>query len=113
MFARVARYEVAPERMDEAVEAFRDAVTEITGLDGLKGGSVLTDAEDGVIISLTYWESRTAMEDSEVKAAGLRRMKSASRRGSGTPTNGQKRRGASGRNGPSNWCRQSTSHPSC
>jgi heme-degrading monooxygenase HmoA len=74
MFARVARYEVAPERMDEAVDAFRDAVTEITGMQGLKGGSVLTDAEDGVIISLTYWESRTAMEDSEVKAAGLRRQ---------------------------------------
>lgn len=73
MFARVARYEVAPERMDEAVEAFREAVTEITGMEGLKGGSVLTDAEDGVIISLTYWESRVAMEDSEVKAAGLRR----------------------------------------
>lgn len=74
MFARVARYEVAPERMDEAVEAFRDAVTEITGLDGLKGGSVLTDAEDGVIISMTFWETRTAMEDSEVHAAALRRQ---------------------------------------
>ena len=74
MFARVARYEVPPERMDEAVEAFREAVTEITGLEGLQGGSVLTDAEDGVIISLTYWNSRAAMEDSEVKAAGLRRQ---------------------------------------
>ena len=74
MFARVARYEVAPERMDEAVEAFRGAVTEITGMEGLTGGSVLTDAEDGVIISLTYWESRAAMEDSEVKAAGLRQQ---------------------------------------
>ena len=74
MFARLARYEVPPERMDEAVEAFRAAVTEITGLDGLKGGSVLTDAEDGVIISMTFWETRAAMEDSEVQAAGLRRQ---------------------------------------
>ena len=72
MFARVARYEVPPERMDDAVEAFREAVTEIDGLDGLRGGSVLTDAEDGVILSMTFWESRTAMEDSEVKAAGAR-----------------------------------------
>jgi heme-degrading monooxygenase HmoA len=73
VFARLARYEVPPERMDEAVEAFRAAVTEITGLDGLKGGSVLTDADDGVIISMTFWETRAAMEDSEVQAAGLRR----------------------------------------
>ena len=74
MFARVARYEVAPERMEEAVEAFREAVTQIEGLEGLKGGSVLTDAEDGVIISMTFWETRYAMESSEVKAAGLRRQ---------------------------------------
>ena len=74
MFARVARYEVAPERMDEAVEAFREALTEISGLEGLKGGSVLTDAEDGVIVSMTFWESRKSMEDSEVQAAGLRRQ---------------------------------------
>jgi heme-degrading monooxygenase HmoA len=74
MFARVARYEVPPERMEEAVEAFREAVTEINDLEGLKGGSVLTDAEDGVVISLTYWDTRAAMEDSEAKAAGLRRQ---------------------------------------
>jgi heme-degrading monooxygenase HmoA len=74
MFARVARYEVKPERMDEAVEAFREALTEISGLEGLKGGSVLTDSEDGVIMSMTFWESRKAMEDSEVQAAGLRRQ---------------------------------------
>jgi heme-degrading monooxygenase HmoA len=72
MFARVARYEVAPERMHEAVEVFREALHEISGLEGLKGGSVLTDAEDGVIISMTFWETRTAMEDSETRAAGLR-----------------------------------------
>lgn len=72
MFARVARYEVEPARMDEAVEAFRQAVTEIEGIDGLKGGSVLTDADDGVIMSMTFWESRAAMEASEVKASGLR-----------------------------------------
>ena len=74
MFARVARYEVAPERMEEAVEVFREALTEIEGLEGLKGGSVLTDADDGVIMSMTFWESRATMESSEVKAAGLRQQ---------------------------------------
>ena len=74
MFARVARYEVPPERMDDAVKAFREAVVEIEGIDGLQGGSVLVDAEDGVVMSMTFWDSRTAMEDSEVKAAGLRQQ---------------------------------------
>ena len=74
MFARVARYEVPPERMDDAVKAFREAVTEIEGIDGLKGGSVLVDAEDGVVMSMTFWDSRAAMETSEVKAAGLRQQ---------------------------------------
>ena len=74
MFARVARYEVEPDRMDEAVKAFQDAVTQIEGLEGLQGGSVLTDAEDGVIMSMTFWDSRAAMESSEVRAAGLRQQ---------------------------------------
>jgi heme-degrading monooxygenase HmoA len=74
MFARVARYEVEPAKMDEAVDAFREAVTQIEGLPGLRGGSVLTDAEDGVIMSMTFWDSRAAMESSEVKAAGLRQQ---------------------------------------
>lgn len=74
MFARVARYEVPPERIDDAIKAFREAVTEIEGIAGLKGGSVLVDAEDGVVMSMTFWDNRAAMEDSEVKAAGLRQQ---------------------------------------
>jgi heme-degrading monooxygenase HmoA len=60
--------------MDDAIKAFREAVTEIEGISGLKGGSVLVDPEDGVVMSMTFWDSRAAMEDSEVKAAGLRQQ---------------------------------------
>ena len=74
MFARVARYEVEPERTPAAVDAFREAVAELEGTNGLMGGYVLTDADDGVVISMTLWENRTAMEDSEVKASGLRQQ---------------------------------------
>lgn len=72
MFARVARYDVEPDRTDEAIEAFRDAVDQLEGASGLLGGYVLADREDGVIMSMTLWESRTAMDRSEVKASGLR-----------------------------------------
>ena len=53
MFARVARYEVQPDRTQEAIEAFHDAVTELEGTNGLEGGYVCVDHEDGVIMSMT------------------------------------------------------------
>ena len=74
MFARVARYDVEPDRTGEAIEAFREAVRELDGANGLKGGYVLADWEDGVIMSLTFWENRPAMDDSEAKASALRRQ---------------------------------------
>ena len=74
MFARVARYDVKPDRTGEAVDAFREAVRELEGANGLKGGYVLADWEDGVIMSLTFWENRAVMDDSESKAAALRQQ---------------------------------------
>jgi heme-degrading monooxygenase HmoA len=74
MFARVARYDVQPDRTGEAVDAFREAVRELEGANGLKGGYVLADWEDGVIMSLTFWENRAVMDDSESKAAALRQQ---------------------------------------
>ncbi len=73
MFARVARYEVAEERMEEAVEAFRDAASQLSGEEGLEGGYILTDGEGSSVISLTFWSTRAARDASEVQAARLRR----------------------------------------
>jgi heme-degrading monooxygenase HmoA len=72
MFARVARYAVEPERTHEAIEAFREAASQLEGTNGLQGGYVLADYEDGVIVSMTLWDTRIAMDDSERKASGLR-----------------------------------------
>ena len=72
MFARVARYEVTPDRTPEAIEAFHDAVTQLEGTPGLAGGYVFVDYEDGAIMSMTLWENRTALDESERKASGLR-----------------------------------------
>jgi heme-degrading monooxygenase HmoA len=72
MFARVARYEVTPDRTQEAIEAFHDAVAQLEGTPGLEGGYVFVDYEDGSIMSMTLWQNRTALDESERKAAGLR-----------------------------------------
>jgi heme-degrading monooxygenase HmoA len=72
VFARVARYDVAEERMDAAAEAFREAASQLASLPGFQGGYVLSAREDGVVMTMTLWESRTAMDTSEVRAARLR-----------------------------------------
>jgi heme-degrading monooxygenase HmoA len=72
MFARVARYDVESHRTGEAIEAFREGVQQLEGLIGLKGGYVFADWEDGVIMSMTLWENRAAMDESESKAAAVR-----------------------------------------
>ncbi len=72
MFARIARYDVGEDRIEEAIDAFREAASQLGDLNGLRGGYVFANAEDEVLISLTLWDSRAAMDTSEVRAARLR-----------------------------------------
>jgi heme-degrading monooxygenase HmoA len=72
VFARVVRYSVDPERCEEALQAFEQAAQEIGAMDGLTGGYVLADGDDGLIITVTFWSDRAAMENSEVRASRLR-----------------------------------------
>lgn len=72
MFARVARYEVPEDRIDDAIENFRKAAAELEQLDGLEGGYVLVDRDNSTAITLTLWESRAALDASEVRASRVR-----------------------------------------
>ena len=73
MQARVARYEVPPDRSDDAVEAFLESAREIAEMDGFHGGYVLVDSETGTAMSLTLWETQASFETSATKAALARR----------------------------------------
>jgi heme-degrading monooxygenase HmoA len=73
MLARVARYEVESDRIDEAVAAFGEAAQEIQTLDGFAGGYVLVDHEDGRTMTMTLWENLAALENSERTAGKARR----------------------------------------
>ena len=72
MFARVVRYKIDPERCDEALEAFEEAAKGIGGIDGITGGYVMVDGDEGRIVTVTLWEDQTKMEASEVQASRLR-----------------------------------------
>ena len=73
MFARVARYEVPGDQLEQAVAAFGEAGKQIEDLDGFAGGYVLVDEEDGRTMTLTLWENTVALENSERHAGKLRR----------------------------------------
>ena len=73
MQARVARYEVSPERCEETVEAFLNSAQEIAGMDGFERGYLLVDSETGATMTLTFWESGRAAEASASRAASARR----------------------------------------
>ena len=72
MFARIARYAVPPDRMDEAEAAFREAAEQIQQIDGLNRATILMDGESGTVVSVTMWETRAALEASEVRASRAR-----------------------------------------
>jgi heme-degrading monooxygenase HmoA len=74
MYARFARYEIPPDRVEDAIEAFREAATGLTALDGSMGGYLLVDRDDGKLVTFTRWENQAALEGSEVRAAALRRQ---------------------------------------
>jgi heme-degrading monooxygenase HmoA len=72
MLARVARYEVGSDRIQDAVDAFGSAGKEIEQLDGFAGGYVLVDYEDGRTMTVTLWENDAALEQSETTARTAR-----------------------------------------
>jgi heme-degrading monooxygenase HmoA len=72
MLARVARYEVPSDRLQDAVDAFSQAAQEIQALPGLVGGYVLVDYEDGRTMTVTLWEDQETFDSSESAARTAR-----------------------------------------
>jgi heme-degrading monooxygenase HmoA len=72
VFARVSRYDIPGERIDEAVTKFADAVAQITELAGFREAYLLVSREDECATTLTFWDSAAAMEATRVTASRLR-----------------------------------------
>jgi len=72
MFARVARYQIPEENLDDAIEGFREAVEGLRQLQGNAGGYLLVDRDNCTALTVTFWENRAVLESSEVQASQLR-----------------------------------------
>jgi hypothetical protein len=72
MFARVVRYQVPESRFGEVVPAFREAVEALRELQGNNGGYLLIDPDNCTALTITLWETREALESSEIRASRLR-----------------------------------------
>ncbi|MBE0476694.1 MAG: hypothetical protein IBX62_06345 [Coriobacteriia bacterium] len=73
MYARVSRYEVPIDRLDEDIRDVDKAEKAVSGMPGSLGLYYLVDRESGKTMSVTLWESGKAMRDSETAADRLRR----------------------------------------
>ncbi len=82
MQARVARYEIPPDRTHDAAEAFGEAASEIEHLDGFVGGYVLVDHQDARTMTVTLWDNLATVENSAHEAGRLRRAAAGSVGGS-------------------------------
>jgi heme-degrading monooxygenase HmoA len=72
MFARVSVYEIPADRMDEACHEFREALHEISGLEGFSEAFFFVAAEDNRATVTTLWTTRRGLEASRAAASNLR-----------------------------------------
>jgi len=72
MHARVSRYEVPIDKLEEDVAGLDDTVAKVAAMPGSLGLYYLVDREAGKTMSVTLWESEQAMRDSETAADHLR-----------------------------------------
>jgi len=72
MFARVSVYEIPADRMDDAVQAFREAFEQIRTLEGFSEAFFFLAPEDDRATATTLWTSRRALEASRSAGSNLR-----------------------------------------
>ena len=72
MFARVARYRIPEDTLDDALESFRTTFGQVSELNGNGGGYLLVDRDNCTAITVVFWENRMALEASEVQTSRLR-----------------------------------------
>jgi quinol monooxygenase YgiN len=70
MFARVARIEGKPDKVDDVIRYFREQVlTTAKQIKGFKQGFMMVNHQTGNIIVMVHWENQQAIQDSNALAS--------------------------------------------
>ena len=72
MHARMTRLIGDPSSMEEAVQSYRDALSQFAEVDGNRGAFLLVDEAKGVGIGITLWETEDSMNTARDRANELR-----------------------------------------
>ena len=78
MYARASTLQGSPERAEEAVQGYENALAAFRGIDGNRGAFLLIDRSSGRGIGVTLWESEEAMQASRAQADQLRQQAASS-----------------------------------
>jgi heme-degrading monooxygenase HmoA len=74
MYARLTRFDGAPDRIDDAVRQTEDVwLPKLREIDGFRGVTSLADRSTGTIVAITFWESEDAMRASDEKVTSVRK----------------------------------------
>ncbi|MEX0834061.1 MAG: hypothetical protein WD276_09375 [Actinomycetota bacterium] len=73
MHARVSTYQGSAESIERSIEQGEELLPVIRSMDGSRGFFFLVDRGSGKSISITLWETESAMKASEEAANRLRR----------------------------------------
>ncbi len=66
MYSRVVHLQVRPEQIEKAIKVYRDQTLPAAEMQpGFKAAFLLTDAASGRAISVSLWESETALKTGE------------------------------------------------
>jgi heme-degrading monooxygenase HmoA len=72
MFARMSTYELPGDRADDGIRGFSEAIDRIRRCDGFVEAFFFIDREGDQAVTITLWESVSAMEASRVTASRAR-----------------------------------------
>jgi len=74
MYARVSRYEIPVDRLDEDTRGLDETEEKVSAMPGSLGLYYMVDRESGQTMAVTLWEDEQAMRASEAAANQLRQQ---------------------------------------
>ena len=74
MHARATTIQGSPDRIDEAIEQYRNALAMFRDIPGNRGAFLLVDRSAGRGIGVSLWESEQAVQESRQRADELRQQ---------------------------------------